>query len=162
MLIDNYELNSTEPLQYRDTIENDLLDLIEFLYRSKINNEAEELYTRIKNKIYDDINFKDLSVNIILTDLREIRQVNMIHSMILEELILNPLESLDDIGNMYGITKQAVSQILMKYASKYEWISNLKLIRRRWNEKGFKNNSTGKNGRKKVLMQQLDMFDEIS
>ena len=162
MLIDNYESNSIKPMQYKDTIENDLLDLIEFLYKRKINDDTEELYSRIKDKIYDDINFKELSVNIILTDLREIRKINMIHSMILEELILNPLESLDDIGNMYGITKQAVSQILTKYASKYEWINNLKFIRRRWNEKGFKNNSTGKNGRKKELIQQLDMFDEIS
>ena len=159
MLIDNFECNSIEPSQYRNTIENDLLDLMELLYKRKINDDTEELYIKIKEKIYDDINFKDLSINIILNDLREIRQVNMIHSLILEELILNPLESLDEIGSLYNISKQAVSQILAKYASKYEWIKNLKQIRRNWNEKGFKNNFTGANGRKKEVIEQLDMFD---
>ncbi|MPN42391.1 hypothetical protein SDC9_189948 [bioreactor metagenome] len=65
----------------------------------------------------------------------------------IEDLMIDPLQTLQELANVYSMTKENVNLTLAKYARKYRWLALLVELRRRMFEKGNANNLSGNNGR---------------
>lgn len=128
------------------TRNDELLELAALIEAGQIT-DAEPLYEEIKNRCYDDINFDELAVKQVLEDIRDIRKTSTRDSRIIEDLMIDPLQTLQELANVYTMTKENVNLTLAKYARKYRWLATLVELRRRMFEKGNANNADGSNGR---------------
>ena len=116
-------------------IDNEEFEDIVELIKNDCIRDAEALYDRIKLSCYDDINYNDLNVSVVLADLKEIEKKNIKHSKILREMLIHPAKSLSEIGDEFSLSKQRISQILMMYSENCLWLEKMKFFKRRMFEK---------------------------
>nr|DAQ92405.1 MAG TPA: hypothetical protein [Bacteriophage sp.] len=88
-----------------DTFEQDLLDLSSLLIAQVYDDETEQLYSSIRKRIISQLNFKEFSASRILADIRNVRHRNVKNSLILEELIINPLTSYSELRRQVQYVK---------------------------------------------------------
>lgn len=123
-------------LQYRENIN--------YMRQSQFNIDAEldqlkqlckngiddyQLYKQIRNYIYKEIKIKQLAVTLILNDLRQIRAYKPLHASIIEYFIIHNHLSYKDIADFFGVSKQAINQLMQKYAEQFTWMDNLVKIK---------------------------------
>lgn len=105
-------LENTLVVVEQDTFEQDLIDLSSLLSHGIYDDEAEQLYKSIKGKILSQLNFQEFSASKVLSDIRKIRCKNVKHSLIIEELVINPLVS-------YSVLRKSIWYVEAGYSSNF-------------------------------------------
>lgn len=124
-------------LQYRDGYNygqcgtsyciDDQLEQLRSLLLDGYNDYA--LYQRIRSYCFKEIKVNELAVTVILTDLETIRKKSVRASEVITFFICNSELSYKQIGQVFGVTKQGIYDMLTRWAKEYRWLANLLIMK---------------------------------
>lgn len=111
-------------------IDEEIQELVECLKSCKnIDEETEEIYQAIRKIVMQEIKINELAVTIVLRDLQEIRKKNNVRANMITTWIICNDRSYEELGKMYGVSKQYFHGVIWWGAKKYQWIQNLMQIK---------------------------------
>lgn len=144
-------------------IDDEIAELIECLKDckgNKIDAETEEIYQAIRKIVMREIKYEELAVTKILADLQEIRKKHNVRCNMITAWIINNDMSYDDLGKMYGVSKQYIHGVIYWAAKKYKWIDNLRKIKGEENTGSTKKvrKNSKRNEKRKEVSEKLKML----
>lgn len=88
-----------------------------------------QLYQQIRKYCFREIKITELAATIILKDLELIRSKSEKAANVITFFICNSDASYKEIGEVFGVSKQGVYDMLVRWSKEYRWLANLIIIK---------------------------------